>query len=349
MAGTQQSNSSSQGSSSSQATSFSGIEDVEALAILKDFLQKWSTGGDADYKKQRGERNTEIKNTRDIQNKYSSDAAFADAAALMEDQVTDTYRKSMPAIVRAIQGAGTSASSMQGLLTSQLATDTAREAAALGAQQKTAYGQISANLAGVLEGLTRIDNTAATNLIAGLNAAKISKSQQTSTSQQSSTSTSSGSQSDGGGGSRGQGGGGSRGGGSQGGGSKGGGWSNGGSGALGWGASEAVSGNTGGSSINWTPSQTGFEDFGGSYYDPYSQLVGSQGQITGDPNEYIGNPWGDYTSGAVDGYADPVTDWNFNPNYDSEPSWQGGGASWSDPYAGTVDFGGGDEPYYWDP
>ena len=77
-----------------------------------------------------------------------------------------------PAIAKSIEGAGTSASSMQGLLASNLANDSALAASALGADQAKAYAGAQTNLASLLENLSRPDNTIITALNNALNTAK---------------------------------------------------------------------------------------------------------------------------------------------------------------------------------
>jgi hypothetical protein len=84
---------------------------------------------------------------------YSKSAAFADAKALMDETAAKSLEANKPAIQRAVEGAGTSASSMAGLLSTKLATDTARAAAAQGAEQAKAYGAISAQLSSAISNM----------------------------------------------------------------------------------------------------------------------------------------------------------------------------------------------------
>ena len=78
----------------------------------------------------------------------------------------------MPAIAKAIEGAGTSAASMQGLLAQKLATDSAIRAGALGAEQAKSYASAITSLAGLLEALTRPDNSIVNSLLSALQIAK---------------------------------------------------------------------------------------------------------------------------------------------------------------------------------
>lgn len=163
------------GGGSSSSSSFQGIDNPEALGILMDFIRQTAGGGTAEQRKQREERNTEIQRTRALGGDYTKRAAFEDAAALMAQNLRQSLEANMPAISKSIQGAGTSASSMQGLLSQKLATESAQAASALGAEQAKAYGGISANLQGVLELLTRIDPSIEGNLLKALELTRTNK------------------------------------------------------------------------------------------------------------------------------------------------------------------------------
>lgn len=179
--------SSSQGTSGGSSSAFGGIEDpqaLEALSILISQLQRGETVG----QQQQGERNNEITRTRELSRDYSKGAAFLDAENAVNQSLRKSMEANMPAIVKAIQGAGTSASSMQGLLAQRLATESAQAAGTLGAKQAVDYGNISASLAGVLEALTRTNDPGTDNLIKALGLMKVDKSSSVQTSQQSSQS-----------------------------------------------------------------------------------------------------------------------------------------------------------------
>ena len=81
---------------------------------------------------------------------YTKGGAFADSQALMASQQRKAIEKAMPSIVSAMEGAGTQASSMNALMQQQAAERAAESAAALGAEQATKYGDISAKLASIL-------------------------------------------------------------------------------------------------------------------------------------------------------------------------------------------------------
>jgi hypothetical protein len=164
------------GSTTEQDSSqFSGIDNPDALKMLMEVLQQVNTGGTPDQKRIQAERTTEIGRTRSISQDYSKQAAFKDAADLMAQNLRQSLERNMPAISKAIQGAGTSQSSMQGLLSQKLATESAQAAGALGAQQAAQYGGISAQLQSVLEALTRKDNSSVEALIKGLSLFQTSK------------------------------------------------------------------------------------------------------------------------------------------------------------------------------
>ncbi len=86
-----------------------------------------------------------------LMGQYSKGNAFEDAKGLMALNLQNALETGNAAIARSIEGAGTSASSMQGLLTQKLAGDSALQASALGAQQAGQYGQILTNLVALLE------------------------------------------------------------------------------------------------------------------------------------------------------------------------------------------------------
>lgn len=90
---------------------------------------------------------------RNTLGQYSKDTAFSDAAGLVNREARKQQEKQMPAIQKAIEGSGTSAGSMQALLSSNLARDITEQSAALGAEQAKAYGGISANLQSTLASL----------------------------------------------------------------------------------------------------------------------------------------------------------------------------------------------------
>ena len=160
------SNSAGRAGSASTQQSWSGIDP----AIMDEYmtaLTQAMNGGDAAYQTQVAKRNEAINSTKELMQHYTKDAAFSDAAALMKLNLQQSMEKQMPAIARSVQGAGTSSSSMQALLSQKLANDSSLAAGALGAEQAAKYGNISTALSGVLNNLTAIDPTLS-NLVASL-------------------------------------------------------------------------------------------------------------------------------------------------------------------------------------
>lgn len=171
------------GGSESSGSSFTGITDPAIYELLMKAIQDYAGGGTSDYKAQRAQRNAEIDRTRTLSGDYSKSAAFSDAAALMAENLRKSLEANMPSISKAIQGAGTSASSMQGLLSQKLANESAQAASALGAEQAKSYGNISAQLQSILEALTRPDNSNGQILAQLLGVAKTSSQSQRSSTQ----------------------------------------------------------------------------------------------------------------------------------------------------------------------
>lgn len=181
--------SSSQQSSVSDSSSFQGISNPEALASLLNYIKSAAGGGTESYKNQLALRQGQIGQVNSLAANYTTDAAFKDAALLIQQSLQKSMEAQMPAISKAISGAGTSASSMQGLLSQKLATESAQAAGALGAEQAKAYGNIGANLQSVLEALTRINTEGESNFLKALDLAKTATSKSHSESQGTSQST----------------------------------------------------------------------------------------------------------------------------------------------------------------
>lgn len=160
------------GGGSQVQTGSTSIEDPEALALLMQFLQSAMSGGDPATKAMQKERQTQIASTRTSLGDYSKGAAFSDAAAMIAQSLRKSMESAMPAISKAIQGAGTSSSSMQGLLAQRAAVDASQAAGTLGAQQAASYGNIASSLQGVLEALTRPDNSNNANILGALSLLK---------------------------------------------------------------------------------------------------------------------------------------------------------------------------------
>lgn len=152
-------------------SSFSGIKDQEVYNALKQQLMGLSS---ASY-----ESRTINPDITKLLADYSKQSAFSDAGALMAQNIGKTMEAQKPAIQKAIEGSGTSAGSMQALLSQKLATESSQAASALGAQQATAYGQISSGLMQTQVQQMAQGNQYATDLARLADALKVSESSST--------------------------------------------------------------------------------------------------------------------------------------------------------------------------
>ena len=333
------SNSAGRGGSASTQQSWSGLDP----AIMDEYmtaLTQAMNGGDAAYQTQVAKRNDAINSTNQLMQQYTKEAAFSDAAALMKLNLQQSMEKQMPAIARSVQGAGTSSSSMQALLSQKLANDSALAAGALGAEQAAKYGNTSAALSGVLNNLTAIDPTLS-NLVASLiSSGKSSTSSGQSTSfnntdsHSSSSSNSIGSSvanSSGGGGASSStdpvSSGGSRGG-SSGGGRAGSNVANTSSGGVGWsnmGGTAVIPGALSGGTAGITDLGTGITTWPGGLSNDWNDLDGYNSE----------GGWGS-SSPEYDPYYNPGTYTGDMGNMDGGDAW-----AWDDSYSS-----GGDDYYY---
>lgn len=159
---TQQQTSSGSASGQQNSSSFTS-EDISLLSpdnqkALDTLIQQLLGGGTADQKQSAADRRLITNVVQDLLQQYTKQQAFSDASGLMALNLKKSQEANAPAIAKSIEGAGTSASSMQGLLASNLANDSALAASALGAEQAKAYGGIQTNLSSLLENLSRPDN-----------------------------------------------------------------------------------------------------------------------------------------------------------------------------------------------
>ena len=160
------------GNSSSFSSETTSNFSPESEKILATLLTQLMGGGTKQQKKQAGERDAVTELVRNLLGEFSKQKAFEDAKGLMALNMQNSMQKNMPAIQKSIEGAGTSASSMQSLLSQNLVNDSALAASALGAEQAKAYAGTTTNLASLLEALTRSDNSVITALTNALGLAK---------------------------------------------------------------------------------------------------------------------------------------------------------------------------------
>lgn len=160
------------GSNSSFSSETTSNFTPENEKILGTLIAQLMGGGTKQQKTQTGERDAVTELVRNLLGEFSKQQAFEDAKGLMALNMQNSMQKNMPAIQKSIEGAGTSASSMQSLLSQNLVSDSALAASALGAEQAKAYAGTTTNLASLLEALTRSDNSVLTALTNALGLAK---------------------------------------------------------------------------------------------------------------------------------------------------------------------------------
>ena len=146
--------------------------DPNSLKTLEQFITQLMSGGTANQRGEIQKRDAMTQFVTNLLGLVSPEQANADAQGLMGQQLQKSLEQQMPALQKAIEGAGTSASSMQALIANRIAQDSAQSAAALGGEQQKAYAQSRAQLASLLEAFTRPQNTVENTLIQALNALK---------------------------------------------------------------------------------------------------------------------------------------------------------------------------------
>lgn len=173
----------------SQGSSFSGINDPKALEALQTLIQTLQSGGTEGMKSQASAKKAGIEQINTALGSYSKSAAFQDALDLVGASLDKAMLAQKPAITRAVQGAGTSASAMQGLLATNAAESASLQAGALGADQAKSYGQITSSLLNTLMSATSSSDPAVTELLKALDLSRVQTQQNTSSSQSVGTST----------------------------------------------------------------------------------------------------------------------------------------------------------------
>jgi hypothetical protein len=156
------------GSTSQSSTNFSAGGEAALAALIQQLLN----GGTTEQKQNRTQRNEEIASVRGIRNDYSKADAMNDANLVIRKQQREALEELLPSLVRSAEGAGTSKNAMRALMVQQAATQAAESAAALGLKASVDYGNISANLSGVLENLTKSDNPVTNALLSAINLSK---------------------------------------------------------------------------------------------------------------------------------------------------------------------------------
>ncbi|PIP25848.1 MAG: hypothetical protein COX32_01130 [Candidatus Moranbacteria bacterium CG23_combo_of_CG06-09_8_20_14_all_41_28] len=144
----------------------------EALAQLSNLIKTLEAGGTPEQRASEIRRRQTQSLIEQLLGTVSTERATQDAKGIMALNLQQAMEKNMPAIQRAIEGAGTSASSMQGVLSQQAARDAALASGALGGQMAAQYARERSSLAGILEAATRPTNDVTDALIQSLGVAK---------------------------------------------------------------------------------------------------------------------------------------------------------------------------------
>jgi len=142
--------------------------DPASLASLQSLIQTLVGGGTPEQQAQRAARQEEIARARQGAADYSKGAAGADAAVASQAASRQAMEQAMGNLNRAIVGAGTSGGSMQALLAQQAVRDAAELQAKMQLEAATQYGGIATQYQGILEALTRPDNSQVDSLLAAL-------------------------------------------------------------------------------------------------------------------------------------------------------------------------------------
>lgn len=146
--------------------------DPASLAALKLLIQQLIGGGTQDLAQQKAQRQQEIQALQGQRSGFTKEAALADAQGAMGAMLRRALESALPTLVRSAEGAGTSANSMRALMTNDLATRAAEQAAALGLQNIGTYGGLTANLSSVLERLINAQDPVSAALLQALNISK---------------------------------------------------------------------------------------------------------------------------------------------------------------------------------
>lgn len=139
----------------------------DALSVL---LQQLLNGGTEEQQRQLAARLAEVNQVNAQRARYTPEAAFADAQGLMSQMLRQAMEGSVAQLTRGAEGAGTSAGSMRALMTQDALTRASEASAAAGLSAAQGYGQIGANLSGVLEALTRQDNSSIESILSTIQA-----------------------------------------------------------------------------------------------------------------------------------------------------------------------------------
>ncbi len=154
------------GSSSTLTTGSSRTEyDPNTQNAINQLVNTLLSGGTANQRAELAKRSQSAGVIDELLQAVSKENAFNDAEGLMAQEMRKTLEKENPALRKAVQGAGTSAASMQGLLANDIAARAAEASAAQGALQERAYATERSRLAGIMESFTKPQNLVEDSLI----------------------------------------------------------------------------------------------------------------------------------------------------------------------------------------
>ena len=144
----------------------------EGLATLQNLISQLMGGGTANQKAEMG-RIFEAQNlVKQLLGSYTTPKAMEDARGAMALNLKQSLEANMPAIQKAIEGAGTSANSMQALLSTKLANDSSLAASSLGADQAKTYAATTAQLLATLSSLVQPKDQVTQDLVSALSVLK---------------------------------------------------------------------------------------------------------------------------------------------------------------------------------
>ena len=163
------------GGGASGQQSFTGIADQDVFNQIKGKLSGILGGTDEGTNLAKQQKQESIGKYDQLLADYSKQGAFTDAASLMQQNLKAAMEANKPAIQRAMEGSGTSAGSMQALLSQQLSDKAALSAGAMGAEQAKSYGQISAQLMSGRGQLTQGRDSSVGDIVGLADLLKVSK------------------------------------------------------------------------------------------------------------------------------------------------------------------------------
>lgn len=135
---------------------------------LSALIQQLLNGGTQDMQRQQAARQGEINANQALRARYSPEAALADSQGLISQTLQQAMERALPSITRSAEGAGASGNALRALLTQDALTRASQASSAVGVGAVQGYGGIGAQLSGVLENLTRSDNSGMDALLQAL-------------------------------------------------------------------------------------------------------------------------------------------------------------------------------------